>query len=77
MHFHAYSNASDFETLGTFTDPLPEYQESIETASEDDLRCWLIKNGYTNLELTNMIDAGYSLQDIASDLHTDEGLTSQ
>lgn len=67
MQLIDYTRASDFEALGTNLD-ITEYPETIEQASEDQLRNWLLKLNYTAKELDLMVDSGISLRDLASDM---------
>lgn len=68
MLIQDYASASDFELLGTNFQTPPEYSETIENASQDSLRCWLLKHHYTNRELDALEEAGITLQELAADL---------
>lgn len=61
-------HATELEDLGVLTDCVSEYDESIETASDDQLRFWILSKRVTDAELSNMLDAGFTLQEIAADL---------
>lgn len=76
MLIETYASASDFELLGTNYDSIPTYEESIEEASEDRLRCFAIEHGYSDEELDLMQQGGMSLRDIVADIQT-SGATFQ
>lgn len=66
--FSQLMTTNDIEALGTHIDRFSEYDESIETASEDSLRNWLIASGYTPDELDVLVSSGFTIREMAENL---------
>ena len=52
-----------FDDLDTLLDT-NSYPDHIENASEDQMKCWLLEQGYTADELKNYLDSGMSYADL-------------
>ena len=68
MFVQTYLTASDVSAFDT-DHLVTEYEDNIETATDDQIRNWLNQNGVTSIEIAQREEIiGETIRDIAQDL---------
>ena len=68
LGFYSTSHCSFSELASPYEDDFDNEDARIEEATNDQLRWWILKCGYTQLQLNRALRAGWSLKTIAEHL---------